>query len=86
MITTLNALGQKTADTTIYQFKVASLEGEDFDFSTLEGKKIMIVNTASKCGLTPQYKKLQALLVSYHPLHNYGLLLNDYSNSYLLLH
>lgn len=65
MITTLNALGQKTADTTIYQFKVASLEGEDFDFSSLEGKKIMIVNTASKCGLTPQYKKLQALYEKY---------------------
>jgi len=36
-------------------------EGKDFDFNSLKGKKVMIVNTASKCGLTPQYKKLQAL-------------------------
>ncbi|MCC9044367.1 glutathione peroxidase [Myroides sp. M-43] len=43
----------------IYQFKVTDLNGEEFDFSSLKGKKIMIVNTASECGLTPQYKQLQ---------------------------
>ena len=53
MISTLNAQDQKNNDHTIYQFKVTSLEGEEFDFSSLQGKKIMIVNTASKCGLTP---------------------------------
>jgi glutathione peroxidase len=37
----------------IYQFKVEDLSGNTFDFSTLKGKKVMIVNTASKCGLTP---------------------------------
>jgi glutathione peroxidase len=42
-----------------------NLEGEEFDFNTLKGKKVMIVNTASKCGLTPQYKKLQALYEKY---------------------
>lgn len=44
-----------------YDFKVKTLEGKDFDFSTLKGKKIMIVNTASKCGHTPQYKDLEEL-------------------------
>lgn len=48
-------------DKTIYQFTVEDLYGENFDFSDLKGKKIIIVNTASKCGLTPQYKSLQSL-------------------------
>ncbi|MGH2666837.1 glutathione peroxidase [Flavobacterium sp.] len=46
---------------TIYQFKVTDIEGKEFDFASLKGKKVMIVNTASKCGLTPQYEQLQAL-------------------------
>ncbi len=44
-----------------YDFKVKTLEGQDFDFSSLRGKKVMIVNVASKCGNTPQYKDLEAL-------------------------
>ncbi|MEW5677074.1 glutathione peroxidase [Flavobacterium enshiense] len=43
----------------IYQFKVQDIEGKEFDFAALKGKKIMIVNTASECGLTPQYEQLQ---------------------------
>ncbi|WP_299781647.1 glutathione peroxidase [uncultured Formosa sp.] len=50
---------------TIYQFKVEDLYGKPFDFSTLKGKKIMVVNTASKCGLTPQYEQLQEIYESY---------------------
>lgn len=50
---------------TIYQFKVKDLYGEEFDFSKLKGKKIIVVNTASKCGLTPQYKDLEALYKEY---------------------
>ena len=61
MITSLETLAQKNTDTTIYQFKVENIEGEEFNFNSLRGKKIMIVNTASRCGLTPQYKKLQSL-------------------------
>ena len=44
-----------------YDFKVKTLEGNDFDFSSLKGKKVMIVNTASKCGNTPQYKELEEM-------------------------
>lgn len=46
---------------TIYQFTVKDISGNDFNFSDLKGKKIMIVNTASECGLTPQYEQLEAI-------------------------
>lgn len=49
----------------IHSFEVKNLQGNDFDFSTLKGKKILIVNTASKCGLTPQYEKLQKIYDKY---------------------
>ena len=55
----------QTSDNTIYSFKVKDLYGKVFDFASLKGKKVMIVNTASKCGLTPQYKSLEALYQKY---------------------
>ncbi|EGD35252.1 MULTISPECIES: glutathione peroxidase [unclassified Capnocytophaga] len=55
----------QTSDNTIYSFKVRDLYGKVFDFASLKGKKVMIVNTASKCGLTPQYKSLEALYQKY---------------------
>lgn len=48
-----------------YDFKVKTLEGADFDLSTLKGKKVMVVNTASKCGYTPQYKDLEEMYEKY---------------------
>jgi len=48
-----------------YDFKVKSIDGKEFDFASLKGKKVMIVNTASKCGNTPQYKDLERLYKLY---------------------
>lgn len=64
----------------IYEFKVEGLEGGSIDFSKFKGKKIMIVNTASKCGNTPQYKELEELYEKYKdklvivgfPANNFG--------------
>ena len=52
-------------DKTIYQFKTTDLAGNTFDFSSLKGKKMMIVNTASQCGLTPQFEGLEAIHKEY---------------------
>jgi len=49
----------------IYQFKVEDIYGKAYDFSTLKGKRIIIVNTASRCRFTPQYKDLQKLYEKY---------------------
>ncbi len=49
----------------IHQFIVKDIQGNDFDLSTLKGKKVLIVNTASKCGLTPQFEQLQQIYETY---------------------
>jgi glutathione peroxidase len=54
-----------SGQTSIYDFKVKTLDGKEFDFSSLKGKKVLIVNTASKCGYTPQYADLEKLYRKY---------------------
>ena len=70
-----------TNQNSIHQFTVKDINGEDFKLVSLKGKKVMIVNTASQCGLTPQYKDLQALYEMYKdqnftiigfPANNFG--------------
>ncbi len=64
----------------IYSFKVKSLDGGTINFKDYKGKKIMIVNTASKCGNTPQYEELEKLYEQYKdklvivgfPANNFG--------------
>lgn len=63
--TKLNKSNTAMSKETIYQFKVEDLSGNTFDFASLKGKKILIVNTASKCGYTPQYEQLEALYKQY---------------------
>ena len=49
----------------IHRFSVEGLEGQTIDFSAFRGKKILVVNTASECGLTPQYQLLEEMSTSF---------------------
>ncbi|MBC8033302.1 MAG: glutathione peroxidase [Chitinophagaceae bacterium] len=68
------------AGPSIYDYKVPGLEGKTIDFSAYKGKKILIVNTASKCGYTKQYEELEKLYETYKdklvivgfPANNFG--------------
>jgi glutathione peroxidase len=65
---------------TIYSYKVEGLTGDEIDFSKFKGKKILVVNTASKCGFTPQYADLEKIYQDYKdklvivgfPANNFG--------------
>ena len=65
----------------IYSFEILDISGKSFDWETVKGKKIMVVNVASKCGLTPQYVELEELFQKYQnqgftilgfPANNFG--------------
>lgn len=65
---------------TIYDYKVESLDGQEINFADFKGKKILVVNTASECGFTPQYADLEKLSKDYadnlvivgFPANNFG--------------
>jgi glutathione peroxidase len=66
--------------TSVYDFQLKSIDGESFSLAKYKGKKVLIVNTASKCGFTPQYAELQKLSEQYKgkvvvvgfPANNFG--------------
>ncbi|MDT0295846.1 glutathione peroxidase [Mesonia ostreae] len=77
----IQAQKSTSMEKTIYQFKVEDIEGNTFDLASLKGKKVMLVNTASECGLTPQYEQLEEIYKSYKddnftiigfPANNFG--------------
>jgi glutathione peroxidase len=82
LIATLFMLQSFTAPgkESIHQFKIKSIDGGVIDFSKFKGKKILVVNTASECGYTPQYEALQKLADTYKnklvvvgfPANNFG--------------
>ena len=72
---------QQEKNMSFYDFKVKTIDGQDFDLSSLKGKRVLVVNTASECGYTPQYAQLEELYEAYggkdftiigFPANNFG--------------
>ena len=61
LVSKLSKSKQSNVGSSIYDFKMKSLDGKEIDFAQFKGKNILIVNTASKCGYTPQLKELETL-------------------------
>ena len=61
VITMVCAISLEAQNKSFYDFNVTTIDGKEFPLSSLKGKKVLVVNVASKCGLTPQYAKLQEL-------------------------
>jgi glutathione peroxidase-family protein/predicted esterase len=81
LLLTASAFAFAQKNDQIYDFTVKTIDGAPFSLKALKGKKVMIVNVASKCGLTPQYKQLQELYEEYggenfvilgFPANNFG--------------
>lgn len=77
---TITTLEQMLMEKSIYDFKLMDINGQEVDFSQFKGKKLLLVNVASKCGYTPQYTDLQKLHEQYgekvtiigFPANNFG--------------
>ncbi|MGM0946636.1 MAG: glutathione peroxidase [Bacteroidota bacterium] len=73
-------LNQETMESKFYDFKLKDLDGNEVSFEQFKGKKVLLVNVASKCGYTPQYEALQELHENYgdkivilaFPANNFG--------------
>ncbi|RYD78392.1 MAG: glutathione peroxidase [Sphingobacteriales bacterium] len=80
ILTVLAALMLFTSTSSVYDFKLKNIDGKPFSLSKYKGKKVLIVNTASECGFTPQYAELQQLAEKYKnklvvvgfPANNFG--------------
>jgi glutathione peroxidase len=81
LLTQLSINNPQEKSTSFYDFKMKTIDGKDFDFAQLKGKRVMIVNTASECGYTPQYQQLEELYKTYggdkfvilgFPANNFG--------------
>lgn len=64
-VVALSAFTVKLNTVSFYDLKAKTIDGQEFNFSDLKGKKVLIVNTASKCGYTPQYEDLEKLYKEY---------------------
>ena len=61
----ISSFGVMAQDRNFHSFTVEDIDGNEFQLANLAGKKILVVNVASKCGLTPQYEDLQKLYEQY---------------------